>query len=229
MERQRRGASGLEDFDTADGMFTVDGDQRVIQWNRAAERMLGLKASEVMGRTCFEALGGTASFCHERCSVVTNAARGELTPAANVSLVCAGGEARCFNLSTLVAGVPDAMRIVHLVREPAQTNGYGHPAHQCPSQSQAHVDRAASRDAPKLSPREAQALGLLSRGMDTAEIAREMGVRRVTARNHIGRLLARLGAQTRLQAVVAGIRYGLVPGGADGLVREHLAGGQGRD
>lgn len=227
MERQRRSAAGLEGFDTADGMFTVDGDQMVIQWNSAAERILGLKASEVMGRTCFEALGGPASFCHERCPVVSNAMRGKLTPAANVSLVCAGGEARCFNLSTLVADGPGEIRIVHLVREPAQADGYGRPAREPAPESQGRVNGNVTKDTPKLSPREAEALEMLSRGLDTDEIAREMGVRRVTARNHIGRLLARLGAQTRLQAVVAGIGYGLVSGGEQGLVREHLSGGQG--
>ena len=55
---------------------------------------------------------------------------------------------------------------------------------------------------PKLSRREMEALRLLAAGMRTQQIAEVLGIQPVTARNHITRLLNKLGVENRLQAVV---------------------------
>jgi PAS domain S-box-containing protein len=52
-----------------------------------------------------------------------------------------------------------------------------------------------------LTPRQAQVLRLLERGLSTAQIAEELGLSRETVRNHIRRLLRALGASSRLEAV----------------------------
>ncbi|MBT4513562.1 MAG: response regulator transcription factor [Chloroflexi bacterium] len=63
---------------------------------------------------------------------------------------------------------------------------------------------------PQLSRRELQVLRLLSHGASTKEMADTLGVAPVTARNHVSRLLNRLGVGTRLQAVIYGARAGLI-------------------
>jgi DNA-binding NarL/FixJ family response regulator len=55
---------------------------------------------------------------------------------------------------------------------------------------------------PRLSRRELEVLRLLAVGMKTREIAKALGVQPVTARNHITRLLTKLGVENRLQAVI---------------------------
>jgi DNA-binding CsgD family transcriptional regulator len=65
-----------------------------------------------------------------------------------------------------------------------------------------------------LTPRQMEVLRLLADASTTAEIARLLGVSVETARNHIRALLRRLGAHTRLEAVIEARRRGLV--GEDG-------------
>lgn len=54
-------APALPDFDPAglidslaDGVYITDMDRRILLWNRAAERITGWPAAEVVGRTCFD-------------------------------------------------------------------------------------------------------------------------------------------------------------------------------
>jgi len=64
--------------------------------------------------------------------------------------------------------------------------------------------------APHLPPRQLETLRLLAAGYSTAKIARELGVTLETARNYIRRLLKRLGAHSRVEAVARGRAVGLV-------------------
>ena len=69
---------------------------------------------------------------------------------------------------------------------------------------------------PELTARQHETLGLLAEGLGTAAIATRLGVAEETARNHIRSLLGRLGAHSRLEAVVRAYRLGLVqPPGDD--------------
>lgn len=61
-----------------------------------------------------------------------------------------------------------------------------------------------------LTPREHEVLELLAQGMATVEIATVLGISRVTARNHVTRIIEKLGVKTRLQAVLAASHLGLV-------------------
>jgi len=78
-----------------------------------------------------------------------------------------------------------------------------------------HVESIDSDSAPTLTlehltPREHEVLELLAQGMTTIEIATALGISRVTARNHVTRVIEKLGVRTRLQAVLAASRLGLV-------------------
>jgi DNA-binding CsgD family transcriptional regulator len=78
-----------------------------------------------------------------------------------------------------------------------------------------HAESADSDGAPMLTlehltPREHEVLELLAQGMATIEIALALGISRVTARNHVTRVIEKLGVKTRLQAVLAASRLGLI-------------------
>lgn len=65
-------------------------------------------------------------------------------------------------------------------------------------------------DAETLTPRELEVLGLLARGLANKEIAHRLGISEHTAKFHVNAILAKLGAQSRVQAVVRGVQLGLV-------------------
>jgi DNA-binding NarL/FixJ family response regulator len=63
---------------------------------------------------------------------------------------------------------------------------------------------------PRLTPREYQVLDLLASGLSDREIARELVVSEETARTYTKRLLQTLDVNNRLQAVLKGMRCGMV-------------------
>ncbi|MFE3451217.1 response regulator [Nonomuraea sp. NPDC059194] len=62
----------------------------------------------------------------------------------------------------------------------------------------------------ELTARERETLTLLGEGASTVEISRQLGVARNTARNHVQRVLEKLGARSKLEAVVIARRDGLL-------------------
>jgi DNA-binding NarL/FixJ family response regulator len=65
---------------------------------------------------------------------------------------------------------------------------------------------------PKLSPREQEVLSLLAEGLGVAAIAKKIYVSESTAKTHISKIYEKLGAANRAQAIMAGIRAGLISG-----------------
>ncbi len=62
----------------------------------------------------------------------------------------------------------------------------------------------------QLTPREREVLQALAQGLDGREIAERLRISVTTERNHMARILAKLGVHSRLQALVFALRYGAV-------------------
>jgi DNA-binding NarL/FixJ family response regulator len=69
--------------------------------------------------------------------------------------------------------------------------------------------RRAPSTFPQLSPREAEVLDLLARGMGNAGIARDLFLSTKTVRNHVSNILAKIAADDRGQAIDMARRAGL--------------------
>lgn len=65
-----------------------------------------------------------------------------------------------------------------------------------------------------LTPREVDILRCLSRGLRNKEMAAELLVAESTVKTHVYRMLAKIGARNRTQAVDLGWRYGYLDGDA---------------
>jgi PAS domain S-box-containing protein len=61
-----------------------------------------------------------------------------------------------------------------------------------------------------LTPRQAEVLGLIASGLSTDEVARELTLSRETVRSHLRNASSELGAHTRVEAVAAAWRLGLL-------------------
>lgn len=200
---------------TADGAFAVDLRQRVVFWSPATERLTGLTATEVLGRPCYEVVAGRDTrnhrFCRRNCPVVMNARRGRPTPDYDVLCPTARGEERWLNISILVLKRPGVETyVLHLCRDVTERRRLEEFARQAAvllrevtqTGDGGPVPDPSIGPRPHLSARETEVLRLLACGMTTAEIAEALCISPTTVRNHVNRVLAKLGVNNRLQAVV---------------------------
>jgi PAS domain S-box-containing protein len=76
----------------------------------------------------------------------------------------------------------------------------------------------APAEEPPLTERQLEVLQLLAEGKSTAQIADELVLSTTTVRNHVAHILANLGVHTRVQAIIAASRAGLIrlPPAGDG-------------
>src|SRR6185295_4234078 len=63
---------------------------------------------------------------------------------------------------------------------------------------------------PRLTPRQREVLGLIASGLSTAEIATQLTISPETVRNHLRSLFSELDVHTRLEAIAAAQRLGLL-------------------
>ena len=79
--------------------------------------------------------------------------------------------------------------------------------HERPTEVNAGRERG---DAPVLTPRQREVLGLLASGKTAGEIGRELFLSQATVRNHIRALLQALGAHSQLEALARAREAGLL-------------------
>jgi DNA-binding NarL/FixJ family response regulator len=65
----------------------------------------------------------------------------------------------------------------------------------------------------ELSDREMEVLGLMAKGLNNREIAKELWIGQTTVKTHVSHILKKLGQRDRTQAVVTAIKAGLVERG----------------
>jgi PAS domain S-box-containing protein len=197
---------------TADGAFTVGPDGRIASWNRAAERLTGYAAREVVGRSCCEVLTGRDAAgnltCYPGCQVRALAARGEPVQAFDMGVRGRGGRRMWLNVSVLtVPATRGAPVTVHLFRDVTATREI---------EALVRARLAAPADAsdpggvaPDLTRRETEVLRLLAAGASTRAMAEQLGVSPATVRNHVQNILGKLGLHSRLEAAAYAARHGL--------------------
>ena len=74
---------------------------------------------------------------------------------------------------------------------------------------QARQQADQSRRLASLTPREREILGLMAEGMDNREIAQRLSISYATVRSHVRHLLGKLGARSKLEAVVRAADWNL--------------------
>ena len=201
---------------TADGAMVVDQEGKIVLWNRVAERLLGFKTQEVVGRFCRDVLRGETlsgrPLCSPSCPIGARVARGGGVRQFDMQTHTKDGHEVWLNVSSLP--VPSRKRgaflVAHLFRDittQAKVSQLVQELHTVACPIPVHRSESCVTSMPDipvalpLSQREREILRRLAIGERTADMAVALGIKPKTVRNHIQRLLEKLGAHSRLQAL----------------------------
>ena len=208
------------------GAYAVDMSQVIVFWNRSAERIVGFKADDAIGRRCYEVLQslpeqGTVPVCMEGCPAIRLAREGRVPPVVQVRMRCASGRRKRVTVTpmTLSAAQAGEALLVHLFHEEADEARLRRVAStlysvltegKLPAQPTDSTGDLARGEASPLTAREVEVLRLLAVGLETKEIADELRLSPHTIRNHIRNARQKMRAKSRLGAVLAAQRRGLL-------------------
>ena len=230
--RRWNGEQGTEVLDVLAQSDTpalaIDIGGHIVFWNRAAERLLGRPANQVLGRRCYDVLGGKDvfgnRFCHENCSVIEMSRRSEPVRGFEMVLGSSPKHEQALNVNILrIPGErPELATLVHifqpidragrlaraLERLGAQRPGNGREAWEPVTTS----GPVALPKAPPLTNREKEILRWVAAGLQNKEIAQKLGISLATVRNHIHNILEKLDVHSKLEAVSLAFRQGWVRG-----------------
>ena len=204
--------------DARDGVFAVDMDQRVVFWNRGAERILGYRAEEILGRqSCCQVLKGVSEqetlLCTSDCAAILLARRRRIPPSRTLLTSSKDGKPKWISIThvLLPGSSPKLDILIHIFHDATQeleakrlvqqlNSLLGSPPPQFPA-GPIVLDVETSNTVGDLSAREVQLIQLLAQGLGTKAIAELLVIRPVTVRNHIRRIFTKLGVHSRLEAV----------------------------
>lgn len=199
-----------------DGVFAVNLDQRLTYWSEPATDMLGISASEVVGRRCFDVIGGTdqrnARFCRVDCPVVSNARRGRGTKDFDVRVADRAGQPLVINVSTLFYDDPktDETTVLHLFRDVTSARRVEQLASSVSAWFPSDEAQTTTCALTPPTGRQLEIVRLLAAGEEPQRIAEILDVSPVTVRNHIQGAMERFGVRSRVQMIVAAARAGLL-------------------
>ena len=195
-----------------DGAFAIGPDGRVAVWNRAAERILGWSAKEVLGRPCCEVLAGGDgrgnSLCYNGCDVMGQVRLGEPVEHFEMKTRTKAGQPVWLDVSILEAPATNGNRpvTVHLFRDITATKKLLEIVQERMAQAASTNGNGASG----LTKREIEILRLMAAGANTKVLAERLHVSPATVRNHAQNIFAKLDVHSRLEAVAWANQHGYV-------------------
>ena len=205
------------------GAFAVTLDQRIVLWNRAAERILGHSSLQVEGLKCYDVMGGRGLTpeCAVGCSSIRYVRSGLIPPQTRLRMLCSSGERKWVSVAPAVisGALEGAPLLLCLFEDDEEVEA---SASTDDSVAEATAEGAAGvpfdhpqvlpmpGEASPLSRRELEVLRLVALGWETTRIAVQLGISPHTVRNHIRNLRNKLKASTKLDAVLKGLRMGII-------------------
>ena len=108
------------------GAFAVSLDQRILFWNRAAERILGHSSPEVLGRGCSDVMGGRGLTpeCAGGCSSIRYVRSGLIPPPTRVLMLRSSGERMWVSVTpAVISGGPEGGPLLLYFFEDGEGNG----------------------------------------------------------------------------------------------------------
>jgi PAS domain S-box-containing protein len=175
----------------------------VVFWNRAAERLLGYRARDVLGRSSGEIL-------------MAEPAAGEPPGAQPWQLPRPNGFDHTFEIRTRGrSGRPVWLDVTAFSADdggpvPVVVYVFRDITRGKELLRQLHERFGLHRQDRRLTPREREVLGAIAAGLSTGAVAERLRVSRATVRNHAQNIFGKLGVHTRLEAVMLATRERLL-------------------
>lgn len=204
--------------------YGMDRNDRIVYWNSGAEKILGWKPDEVLGKACFDVLAGRDVFgnvyCSHDCGVVKTAAEGE--------------DPRPFLLDVRKKGTGTVKIVVRTMALPETGPRFSCLMHFIEAEGESAEPILAAlresvkeapadgvRTAPVVAPeppisvspltaREREIVLLLSNGYAALNIAAKLNLSHATVRNHIQNVLRKLDVHSQVEAVALSFRRGWI-------------------
>ena len=160
----------------------MDASNRIIHWNAACERLLGLPARAVLGRPCHQVLDGRDAngndYCQLSCPVAHQARTTKEHPVCQFELNVRTGDGGRMTISTGLFAIesyhPALATLVHVCRETR-------PAKACRPDSERRAEPTLTVDgAETLTHRETQVLQRLGKGLASEAIGEALFISEVT-------------------------------------------------
>ena len=191
-----------------DGACAIGPEGRVVLWNRAAEKILGWSAGEVMGRPCCDVFVGADEhgnrLCYQGCHVMSLVKLGEPIRNFDMQTRTKAGKPVWLDISIIEApssGTGGAV-VIHLFRDVTAMRELLRLVHE---RLQAYS--APPAETTVLTRRELEILRLMAGGANTKRLAERLNVSPATIRNHAQNIFAKLGVHSRLEAVAYATRH----------------------
>ena len=213
MKRPRAAERGLEQMlgRTADGVFAVGPEGRVVLWNRAAEKILGWSASEVIGRSCCDVFVGVDEhgnrLCYQGCHVMSLVKLKEPVQHFDMQTRTKAGRPVWLDISILEAPASGAggAVAVHFFRDVTASRELLRLVHE-----RLQGPPAPPEGTPALTRRELEILRFMAGGANTKALAERLHVSPATVRNHAQNMFTKLGVHSRLEAVAYATQHRLL-------------------
>jgi len=202
---------------TADAAFATDESGRIVIWNKAAERLLGYAAEEVLGKPCHDILCGRDlfgnRFCDENCALHCMMRRHEALRSFEMDVRRESSEVLRVAISVMaVPGPrPSQYTLIHLLRASEARSMRATDSELVPfippstsAESEYQVQLRS------LTQREREVLRVLADGLSTEDIANTLFISVATVRNHIQNILRKLEVHSKVEAVSLALRHRVI-------------------
>jgi PAS domain S-box-containing protein len=195
----------------------------ITSWNAGAERLYGYQRDEIVGRNICELIP------HDRVRelelVIARVARGEAVQPFETQRLTKDGST--LDMSVVISAIRDSSGTVTgaatVARDLTEIRRSAVTRHSLEAQLRRANSRLTNlepllRKMPPrhrgpgadLTPRELDVLNLMAQGLINKQVARLLGLRLNTVRNHSQHILYKLRAHSRLEAVATAVRDGLI-------------------
>jgi DNA-binding CsgD family transcriptional regulator len=182
--------------------------------------MLGRPARAVLGKRCYDVIGGRDEngnvYCYRNCPVAHQARDMPKDPVQRfqLSLETGAGSRKTIEVSLFAVPAyhPALSTVVHVLREGRKNASALERdlARQAPAREPLWPMETKAGQPIDLTAREKEILRCLAQGLTTSVIGKNLFISPVTVRNHVQSILHKLDVHTKLAAVVFAYRHDLI-------------------